>query len=249
MIFLFARLKNGSFKEPFFNKINVKQKADILNYYDQLANEYDQDRFQNSYGTYLDQQERSLLRQWLKNRNQKDILDLGCGTGRLLNFAGQGLDFSSQMLVEAKKKYPKHQLTQSDISRLPFEDGRFKTIFSMHVFMHLDMVTIERALSEAHRVLDSQGIFIFDFPNIRRRKAIRYRKSGWHGNTAMDLDQLQSLVKDQWTIQKSSGFLLFPIHRLPKWSRKFFRPLDSLLCQTFLKHFSSYYCVSLKKKN
>lgn len=224
------------------------QKGDILNYYDQLAKAYDQDRFQNSYGNYLDSQERQVLRQWLGQDSKDRILDLGCGTGRLLDFAQYGVDFSENMLALAKEKFPAHQLVQSDITQLPFQDQQFNTIFSFHVFMHLDQASILAALKEVHRTLQDGGQFIVDFPNSTRRKAINYQKAGWHGNTALDLETLSSLLGEQWSIQKVTGFLLFPIHRFPKPLRSFFRPLDSFLCKTFLKHYASYYCVSLTKR-
>jgi len=226
----------------------VAVKEEILNYYDQLAPAYDEDRFQNSYGNYLDRQERSLLKNWLSGRSRSHALDLACGTGRLLGYAKNGVDFSKNMLAQAKEKYPEHQLIQSDISKLPFEDKSFKTVFSFHVFMHLDLNTIEKTLKEVHRILEKDGMFIFDFPNIKRRKAINYKKAGWHGNTALDLKGLLTLLGDRWSISKSSGFLLFPVHRLPKKTRKYFRQIDSLLCKSFLKHFASYYCVCLIKK-
>jgi len=229
--------------------MNPNQKENILSYYNQLAEEYDQDRFGNSYGGYLDRQEQSLLSRWLNHSTIEKTLDVGCGTGRLLNFAMNGVDFSKNMLAEAAKKYPDRQFYQSDISSLPFKDKQFKTAFSFHVFMHLDLETIEKSLAEVHRILEKDGLFIFDFPNQRRRKAISYKKDGWHGNTALDLKTLSGLIKEKWSIQKSSGFLLFPIHRFPKSMRKYLFGLDSFLSRTFLKHFASYYCVCLRKKN
>lgn len=223
------------------------QKKEILNYYDQLAPEYDKDRFGNSYGHYLDHQERTVLQEWLENAETKRTLDLGCGTGRLLDFAQHGVDFSQNMLSIAQQKYPQHQLTQSDITALPFSDGQFTSVFSFHVLMHLEPETIQKTLQEVYRILEKDGVFICDFPNIKRRKAINYKKAGWHGNTALDLVELQRLAGDQWHIRKSTGFLLFPIHRFPTWSRPFFRYWDSLLSKTFLKHFASYYCVCLVK--
>ena len=224
----------------------MDQKRDILAYYDQLASKYDEDRFENTYGNYLDKQEWSLLKKWLSNHPPKAILDLGCGTGRLLGFAKTGVDFSQNMLSKAQEKYPDHHLSQSDISSLPFADHSFEVVYSMHVFMHLDQKTIEQTLAEVHRVLKKEGLFIFDFPNLKRRKVIQYNKEGWHGNTAMDLKIIATLLGQQWEIQKSSGFLLFPIHRFPNWMRKYLQPLDSILCNTFMKHFASYYCVCLK---
>ncbi len=228
--------------------MNPDQKESILSYYDQLAKEYDQDRFENSYGVYLNSQERNLLSKWLRNQSIEDTLDVGCGTGRLLDFAKSGVDFSKNMLSEASKKYPDRQLFQSDISSLPFKKKQFKSAFSFHVFMHLDVDTVKKSLDEVHRILEKGGLFIFDFPNQRRRKAINYTKGGWHGNTALDLKILSKMIEGKWSIQKSAGFLLFPIHRFPKSIRKYLCGLDSVLSRTFLKHFASYYCVCLVKQ-
>ncbi len=224
------------------------QKKEIQAYYDQLASDYDEDRFENSYGNYLHQQEQRLLIRWLSKKPKSNTLDLACGTGRFLNLADYGVDFSKNMLAQAKTKFPKVQLFESDISRLPFKENQFDAIFSMHVFMHLNPNTIRETIQEAYRVLKKDGLFIFDFPNQKRRKAINYKKEGWHGNSALDLNSLEKMIGDQWFIEKSAGFLLFPVHRFPRPIRKYFRPLDSILCQTSAKHFSSYYCVCLKKK-
>ncbi|WP_139423771.1 methyltransferase domain-containing protein [Chryseobacterium mulctrae] len=40
------------------------------------------------------------------------MLDLGCGRGRLLNFATHGVDFSQEMLNIAQEKFPYKQLNK-----------------------------------------------------------------------------------------------------------------------------------------
>lgn len=226
----------------------MKQKTEILNYYDDLAVNYDQDRFQNSYGKYLDQQERQLLNRWLRDYHPKHTLDLGCGTGRLLDYAENGVDFSAQMIAQASAKFPDHQLIQSEISDLPFNDQQFDVIFSMHVFMHLDEATIEKALGECRRVLRPGGRLIVDFPNAKRRKAIRYQKKGWHANTALTPQRMEKLAGKGWKLHSTAAFLFFPIHRIPVKVRRYMRPSDSLLCRSPLKHWASYYCIALQKQ-
>ncbi len=226
----------------------MKQKTEILQYYDALAADYDKNRFGNSYGQYLDRQERALFNRWLKSIAPADTLDLGCGTGRLLGYALNGIDFSAAMIAQAKEKFPKHQLYQGEISKLSFGDQQFKAIFSMHVFMHLDRDTIQKTLSECKRVLQTGGYLIVDFPNIRRRNAIGYKKTGWHANTALNPEMLLQLAGKGWKLHATAAFLLFPIHRIPSSIRKFLPKIDALLCRTFLKHFASYYCISLQKE-
>lgn len=225
----------------------MKEKTAIKNYYNQLASEYDDDRFNNSYGQYLHFQERQILSSRLGRTPKKLILDMGCGTGRFLDFAKNGVDFSEGMLHEAKRKYPSHQLTQGDISNLPFDNESFKVIYSLHVFMHLDMDTIKKTIQEAHRTLQPNGLFIFDFPSLARRQLINYQKEGWHGNTAIDVDSIQDLVGDLFVVENYEGVLFFPIHRFPISLRAFFRKLDSWLGKSFLKKWASYHFVFLRK--
>ena len=76
----------------------------IVTYYNELANDYDENRFKNSYGNYIDKQERGILNILLNKK--ENILDLACGTGRLSNYATSGVDASVNMVEIARKKYP-----------------------------------------------------------------------------------------------------------------------------------------------
>ncbi len=226
----------------------MEEKTAIKNYYDQLASEYDDDRFNNSYGQYLHLQERQILVHRLGHISKKSILDMGCGTGRFLDLAENGVDFSEGMLKVAQSKFPNHQLTVSDISNLPFENGSFEAIYSLHVFMHLDLITIQKTIQEASRILKPNGILIFDFPSKARRQLINYQKEGWHGNTALDIDAMQKLTGNLFELEGYEGVLFFPIHRVPVSLRSFFRKIDSWLCKSFLKKWASYHFVFLRKK-
>lgn len=73
----------------------------VQDYYDQLASNYDQNRFANSYGQYIDRMERQILTTWLTDTPAAQVIDMGCGTGRLLDFALTGVDASTEMLKVA----------------------------------------------------------------------------------------------------------------------------------------------------
>ena len=91
----------------------------IKNYYENLATTYDENRFANSYGQFIDHQERQILNRWIQK--QATILDIGCGTGRFLEYATHGLDVSQNMLNEAQRKFPEKKLVASSATNTPFE--------------------------------------------------------------------------------------------------------------------------------
>ena len=144
----------------------------IIDYYDALAPNYDADRFGNSYGRFLDAQERTILDKYLP-RDAARVLDLGCGTGRLSDFAGQGCDASLRSIELARAKHPLKRFIQADIAELPYPDGSFEAAFCFHVFMHCRMPQIEAAFREAERVLQPGGVFIADIASALRRRLRR----------------------------------------------------------------------------
>lgn len=94
------------------------------------------------------------------------ILDLGCGTGRLLeriveefpNTHATGLDLSPEMLNQAKKrnKYPeKISFVQGNVEAMPFAENSFDAIFNTISFLHYPNPEI--VLAEIKRVLKPGG--------------------------------------------------------------------------------------------
>ncbi|WP_373479312.1 class I SAM-dependent methyltransferase [Geminocystis sp.] len=96
------------------------------------------------------------------------ILDLGCGTGKLLNRIGDkfpdikaiGGDLSSQMLRQARKgnrHHPRFIFTVANASQLPFANHQFDAIFNTISFLHYPNPEI--VFQEIARVLKPQGYF------------------------------------------------------------------------------------------
>ena len=223
-------------------------KKSIQQYYDDLAPEYDSDRFANSYGKYLHVQETQIMQKWLSGISQKEILDMGCGTGRFLQYAQHGVDISEGMLAEAKSKFPNRDLKIASITNTPFTANTFQAIFSLHVFFHLEKEVIQPTIQEAHRILRPNGILIFDFPSEKRRALINYQKEGWHGNTALNIEEIQQFIDGKFVLEKYQGVMMFPVHRIPKSMRSSMRFVDTILCNSFLKKWSSYNFVCLRKE-
>jgi ubiquinone/menaquinone biosynthesis C-methylase UbiE len=222
-------------------------KTTITQYYDQLAPNYDSNRFGNSYGRFLHQQEEAILEHRLKPVNNLPVLDLGCGTGRFLKFATHGLDASTGMLEVAKQKFPDKTLQLGSAFTMPFESRSFGAVFSFHLLMHLSAPDLQALLAEAHRVLQPGGRFIFDFPSKSRRSLIGYRAANWHGANAYAMAEVTAAAEGQWKLEAASGILFFPLHRFPGFIRPWLMPIDTWLCRTFLKRYASYIVVILLK--
>lgn len=220
-------------------------KTSILNYYNHLAKTYDENRFGNSYGKYIDEQERAFLNSFFRDKSYVKVLDLGCGTGRLLNFATHGADFSEEMLNIARQKYPEKILTKGEISKIPFVD-EFDCIFCFHVIMHQNRKETEAFLDECFSKLTKNGTLIFDYPTKNRRKVVSPQED-WHAGNSFTPEEIFKFSQKQWKIKNTAGILLFPIHRIPKKLRRYFLSLDIFLCKTVLKNWASYHIVVLEK--
>ena len=114
----------------------MKLQQPIHEYYEQLAPDYDQDRFGNTYGQYIHRQETAILKQLLPYPPNAPTLDLGCGTGRLLPYATHGLDYSAAMIAEARTKFPQHAFEVGSAWDTPYPNQSFDTVYSFHVLTY-----------------------------------------------------------------------------------------------------------------
>ncbi len=102
------------------------------------------------------------------------ILDLGCGTGRMLGPLAQagfdpvGLDHCAAMLATARRRHRGPRLVLADAGQgLPFEDHCFDLIISLHATLsHLTDADERRRLAgEALRVLRPGGAMVLELPH------------------------------------------------------------------------------------
>lgn len=135
--------------------------------YNLYAEKYDESqKFLNSF-------EKGQLFSLMGDLKGKKVLDVGCGTGRLigeLKLFGADIvacDVSSEMLKITKKKYPAVETVEADIEDLPFEDKTFDVVIATFMIVHLKF--LERAFEEVYRVLKDGGVFILT--NINQRRA------------------------------------------------------------------------------
>ena len=95
------------------------------------------------------------------------VLDVGCGTGTMLDALGHrfpeavltGVDFSPEMLARARAKLPAEiELLEARAESLPFADASFELAISVSVFHFIPHP--EAALREIGRVLAPGGVVV-----------------------------------------------------------------------------------------
>ena len=102
----------------------------------------------------------------------ESILDLGCGTGRLVALTKRrypdvqikGIDPSPQMIARARARnrhhLPPDSFVNAHATELPYHDHAFDVVFSSLVLHLLDRQATEQTLHEIHRVLKPQGRYV-----------------------------------------------------------------------------------------
>ena len=135
--------------------------------YDVFASHYDERR------DYLDSFEKDEVKRMLGNVKGKKILDIGCGTGRLMRYlidSGAEVvaaDLSAAMLAKAQKNFRGVKTVKADIRDLPFEDESFDIVIAAFVIVHLKK--LDKAFDEVYRVTKNGGHFLVT--NINQRKS------------------------------------------------------------------------------
>jgi ubiquinone/menaquinone biosynthesis C-methylase UbiE len=113
------------------------------------------------------------LLEYVELPQKPNVLDLGCGTGRLLNrlalnfpeLQGTGFDLSPQMLRQARRENrhrPRLIYIEGKAESLPFGDCQFDAVFNTISFLHYPEPKL--VLAEVRRVLKTGGHFyLVDF--------------------------------------------------------------------------------------
>jgi ubiquinone/menaquinone biosynthesis C-methylase UbiE len=148
----------------------------IKNYYDIFAPHYDHFYEEIDYATWA-----ALIQNHLDQLLPlpRRILDVGCGTGALLQHLVScrdqscvGLDLSRGMLRHCQNKFASKQkpaLVQGDLAVSCFQENCFDAVLGVFSFLNL-FASDERKtlLQEIRRLLKTNGIFLTDFFTVRR---------------------------------------------------------------------------------
>lgn len=227
-----------------------KMKSEVVDYYDSIATTYDESRFDNSYGRFIDAEERRAMDLLMEGQRTDGLrLDMACGTGRLTNYATHGLDASAEMMKLARQRHPSVTFKQASANETGFPDKMFDMVYSFHLMMHLEPATISEIFKEVHRILKPGGRFIMDIPSKKRRQLLHHRQASWHGGTEMAQEEMQKMAEGLFTMQRTFGVMLLPLHRLPEGIRWPLLKFDYAMANGWLKAYSSYLIYEFVKQD
>lgn len=110
--------------------------------------------------------------EWIKDRQPKTILDIGCGPGHLGKVIRRdtsiieidGIDFSKVAVEHAKTVLDKVWHVNFDIEDIPARNDTYDAVVCLEVLEHV--YDIDHVLREIRRVLKSSGRTLISVPNL-----------------------------------------------------------------------------------
>lgn len=134
-----------------------------------ITNHYDQQYFQAR--DYLDLHLAESIKILMEDKDLKKVLDVGCGTGRLVKFLNEkgftaiGCDKEKEAVKQAQKINKRQTITKASAIKLPFKSQTFDLVIGVSLIEHLDKIETPKFLKEAFRVLKSGGFIFLITPN------------------------------------------------------------------------------------
>ncbi len=129
---------------------------------EEIAAEYDEQRFGGSSGAWVNARELELALALLPPTGR--VLDLGCGTGRLTRALAErgeavGLDAANAMLSRAQQ-VTNAGFIQGDAFSLPLAPESFDAVVALRVLFHFEQ--LDTLLRGMRRVVKPGGTVVFD---------------------------------------------------------------------------------------
>lgn len=154
---------------------------------------------------------------------RKRVLEIGCGTGRVLSLSDveekYGVDISEFAVKKARSKGIKAQQIDIDSQDLPFRSNYFDGVLIIETLEHLfDPV---HTLAEANRVLKNKGVLIVASPNIGyylcRLSLLAGRFTDFHGTGLLVDEHIRFYTINSLTnLLNKTGFSVEKIAGCPK---------------------------------
>ena len=225
----------------------------IKKYYDDYGTWYDKERDNTYYYSFINEIETDVVREYAKD---KKTLEIGCGTGIILNQVSQftqeswGIDLSSGMLEVARNKGLK--VKEANAVNIPFDDEEFDVVYSFKVLAHIP--NIKEVIAEIYRVLDQNGIAILEFYNPMSFKALMNKMAGSTDKVYIRYDSLSDIkeqLNEQFDIIDIRGARIITpfafVLKIPILN-KILISLEHYLSKTFFNRMAGYFIVVACKK-
>ncbi len=143
-----------------------------------------------------------------------EVLELGCGPGRLLRYYHAkgtrivGVDNVAAVITKLQACDPQLRVIHADACRLPFESGRFTTVLCFGVYHSLeDQDDVAVAISETFRVLRPGGRLCAEFrSDSLHNRMIDYYKG--HGKHATEFHKWNYRRQEGRAMLRQAGFLI-----------------------------------------
>ncbi|MFH1850136.1 MAG: methyltransferase domain-containing protein [archaeon] len=122
------------------------------------------------------------LTQLMSYLNGKKVLDAGCGSGRDVQYLTAeglkvvGIDYSDQMISQAKKRFKKGNFRVMDFEKMEFPDASFNGIWCCASLIHIPKRNLPNVLKEFSRILSDDGILYVSVKDGEGERMIRYKK-------------------------------------------------------------------------
>lgn len=141
----------------------------------------------------------------LKFMNDQSIMDIGCGTGTLVEYINPkeylGVDLNPDFIKLARKKYPQYDFKVLNIVTQKFPEKKFKFIFIMNVLHHLTDTQIGIMLTKIKKTaLFDEFIIVESKPRNLIGKILGRFDAG---SNFRKYDDLKEIVKKNFKIKKS----------------------------------------------
>jgi ubiquinone/menaquinone biosynthesis C-methylase UbiE len=146
----------------------------------------------------------------LPDWREKEIADVGCGTGAILSRLGNpeknvGIDLAPEAISFCRQR-GLDNVQQGDIHTLPFPDASFDAVICSSVLYHQWVSDVEGAIGEMHRVLRPGGTLLINVP------AFPFLHSA-HDEAVMTARRFR-----KWEIRQLLQKQDFQIRRLTYWT-------------------------------
>lgn len=151
----------------------MKNKNNDLDYYNLNADKWWQEGEVLNLSNYLNQSRFEFFSQYVPDWKGLQVLDIGCGGGLACEFLAKqeaivyGIDLSCNSIQIAQEHATQNQLTINyycgSAENLPFDTNQFDVVLCCDVLEHI--TNWQKVITEAHRVLKSKGLFLFDTIN------------------------------------------------------------------------------------